>query len=104
MLSDRRGWLAGGVIGVLLAGCSAPPEAEFPISDAAAARPLPGLVATEQFTQALEASAPTVTRLSEQRDDLAASAEELRQSAAGLAPPVLDPADRARLTEAAQPN
>ena len=92
--------LALGASVPFLAGCEAPPEARFPISEAAAARPTPELGETDRFKRAAEASIASADTLETDRADLVARAAALRGAAAALSAPVLDEESRARLTAA----
>ncbi|MFO1104772.1 MAG: hypothetical protein U1E34_01625 [Amaricoccus sp.] len=86
-----RAWLLGALA---LAGCAAPPAAQFPISEAAAARPAPLLVETARLTDVLAASVPAEQALAAQRDVLKAQAAALQAQAAGLGAAGIDPATR----------
>lgn len=97
-LSRRLAWLA--LAALALAGCEAPAQARLPISAQAAARPMPELVETARFERVAETSGAAAQDLDAGRADLAARAEALRATAAGLAAPVIDPATRARLDAA----
>ena len=92
--------LALGASILLLAGCEAPPEARFPISEAAAARPTPELGETDRFKRAAEASIASADTLGTDRADLAARAAALRGAAAALSALVLDDETRAGLIAA----
>lgn len=94
-----RFWL---LAAVALAGCAAPPQAQFPMSEAAAARPAPVLVETARLTDALAASGPAAEALGAQRDTLKAEATALQARAAGLGAAGIDPATRDTLQAASQ--
>lgn len=87
-------------LSLALLGCSAPQEAELPMTAAAAARPVPQLTETARFTDALAASGPTAAHLAAQRDILAAEADALRARAAALNGPLIDSATHDRLATA----
>ncbi|PZQ49801.1 MAG: hypothetical protein DI556_10050 [Rhodovulum sulfidophilum] len=95
-----RAGLALGLAALALAGCEAPPEARYPITEAAAARPAPKLGETARFKRVGEASLASAEALGADRESLAAQAAALRAEASGLAGPVLDPETRARLLAA----
>ena len=83
-----------------LAACEAPARARFPISEAAAARPVPELAPTARFARVAETSSAAAGELEAGRAELAARAEALRAAQASLSAPVLDAESRARLTAA----
>ena len=87
---------------LLAAGCTLPPGAANPPSEAALTAPPPRLAETAQFDAALAGAGPDAERLAAGADALAARAEALRARAAALEGPVLPQPDRARL-DAARP-
>lgn len=91
--------IAGCLTG-FLAGCEAPPEARFPISEKAAALPHPELGETARFGRVAEQSGTTAESIDAERAALAARAASLRARAAELSGPIIDEESLARLATA----
>lgn len=83
-----------------LTGCEAPPEAQFPISERAAALPRPELGETARFGRIAADSAATAQSIDADRATLAARAEALRARAAELSGPIIEDEARDRLRTA----
>jgi hypothetical protein len=90
-------------LAALLAACGPPPGAEAPITEAARTAPLPRLVETARFDDALARARPDADRLGAEAADLAARAAALRARAAAMAGPPIDPETRTRLESAVAP-
>lgn len=108
----RRGWIrlggwprlgTAGLAAVIVsgvAGCEAPPEARFPISERGAALPRPELGETARFGRIAADSAATAQGIDAERAALAARAAGLRARAAELSGPIIADEDLERLTTA----
>jgi hypothetical protein len=101
----RRRWryLGAGLLGALLivAGCGPTGPGLDPSPEAQAA-PRPLLTPTAPLRALLATAGPDARRLAEDAEALDARAAALRERAAALGGPVVDPARRPRLLEAAE--
>lgn len=94
--------LGAGLVGGLVGGC-APREAQYELSETAAAAPPPRLIPTQDFAEPTAEGAAATARLGEDRSALAARAAALQGRAAALsAAPLLNEAERARLLPPAE--
>ncbi len=85
------------LVGGLVGGC-APREAQYELSETAAAAPPPRLIPTQDFAGPTAEGVAATARLGEDRSALAARAAALQGRAAALsAAPLLTEAERARL-------
>lgn len=86
---------------LLAAACGVPGDADIAPSDYARSAPNPTLLPDETFRAAAAEAAPVVARIDAETAALAARAEALQARATALGGPVVDPAVRPRLIDAA---